>query len=244
MRVGKDQPIFTTLPRNPRHPLTGASAKVLAGCGSGVEAAGWRTMQQQAQPGWYEDPEQPGQQRYWTGDRWTTLRRPASQSSPPPPPPPPGPSQQRPPPAYQPSPWYRKAERRRHRRRLIAILGAVTIVVVLAIVVVVVATSSTLPGGGTTTHPAAADVSISSCSVGAHLIPQATGTIVNHSSGTSDYSFTVSFLNQRGDVVAQGSGGKNHIASEQAAAWAVMGEIPNDGPLTCRLDGVSRLASR
>jgi hypothetical protein len=98
-------------------------------------------------------------------------------------------------------------------------------------------------GGGTKTHPAAADVSISSCSVGPHLLPQAAGTIANHSARTSDYSFTVSFLNQRGEVVAQGSGVKNHIPSDHAAAWAVTGDVPNDGPLTCKLAGVARFAS-
>jgi hypothetical protein len=88
-------------------------------------------------------------------------------------------------------------------------------------------------------------VSITTCTVGATLsIPQATGKIVNHSSDASDYSFTVSFLNQRGEVVAKGSGGKNRIAAQQTAAWTVMGDTPNDGPLTCRLDGVSRFASR
>jgi hypothetical protein len=127
---------------------------------------------------------------------------------------------------------------------MIIITGALVAVVAVAIVVVVVSTSSTLPGGGTKAHPAAEDVSIKSCLVGPHLLPQATGTIVNHSSGTSDYSFTVSFLNQRGDVVGKGSGVKNHVPSQQAAAWAVTGEVPNDGPLTCSLDGVTRFASR
>ncbi|MDX1658848.1 MAG: CD225/dispanin family protein [Nitriliruptorales bacterium] len=31
----------------------------------------------QAPPGWYDDPEQPGQLRYWDGNRWTEDRRPA-----------------------------------------------------------------------------------------------------------------------------------------------------------------------
>jgi hypothetical protein len=118
----------------------------------------------------------------------------------------------------------------------------VVIVVAVVIIAVVIATS---PGTGTKTHPAAADVSISTCSVGPTLnLPRATGTIVNHSSGTSDYSFTVSFLNQRGEVAAQGSAVQNHVGPQQTAAWSVMGDTPNDGPLTCRLEAVSRFASR
>lgn len=34
----------------------------------------------QAPPGWYDDPENPGQLRYWDGGRWTDDRRPASPS--------------------------------------------------------------------------------------------------------------------------------------------------------------------
>jgi hypothetical protein len=121
-------------------------------------------------------------------------------------------------------------------------LLGVVIVIAFIIIVVIVATS---PGTGTKTHPAAADVSISTCSIGpTQNLPQATGRIVNHSSGTSDYSFTVSFLNKRGEVAAQGSGAKNHVAPQQTAVWTVMGDTPNDGPLTCRLEAVSRFASR
>lgn len=34
----------------------------------------------QAPPGWYDDPEQAGQLRYWDGSRWTEDRRPADRS--------------------------------------------------------------------------------------------------------------------------------------------------------------------
>jgi hypothetical protein len=35
--------------------------------------------------GWYDDPEQAGQQRFWDGTRWTDDRRPAGPPAPPPP---------------------------------------------------------------------------------------------------------------------------------------------------------------
>jgi hypothetical protein len=128
---------------------------------------------------------------------------------------------------------------------LLPLVGAVIVIGIIVVVVAILATSSTSPGSGTKTHPAAADVSITTCSVGPTLnLPRATGAIVNHSSRYSDYSFTVSFLNKRGEEVAKGSGGKNHIAAQQTVTWAVMGDTPNDGPLTCKLVGVSRLASR
>jgi hypothetical protein len=47
--------------------------------------------------GWYDDPEQPGQQRYWDGSAWTEHRAPGAAATPPvppaaPTPPPPGPA--------------------------------------------------------------------------------------------------------------------------------------------------------
>lgn len=32
-------------------------------------------MAQGPEPGWYDDPEHAGKQRYWDGDRWTDARR-------------------------------------------------------------------------------------------------------------------------------------------------------------------------
>ena len=56
--------------------------------------------------GWYDDPEQPGQQRYWDGNAWTEHRAPGTAAPTPPPaaapaptPPPAGPPAPTPPPA-------------------------------------------------------------------------------------------------------------------------------------------------
>jgi hypothetical protein len=38
-----------------------------------------------APAGWYDDPQSPGQQRYWDGQQWTEQRQPAASVPPPPP---------------------------------------------------------------------------------------------------------------------------------------------------------------
>ena len=40
-------------------------------------------VQQQPPEGWYDDPQAPGQERYWAGDRWTEARRHKTDSPPP-----------------------------------------------------------------------------------------------------------------------------------------------------------------
>lgn len=44
-------------------------------------------MSVESEGGWYEDPGQPGSQRYWDGTAWTEHRRPAPELTPAPPPP-------------------------------------------------------------------------------------------------------------------------------------------------------------
>jgi len=44
-------------------------------------------------PGWYDDPQDPTQLRWWSGARWTERRQPRSAAEAPPPPPPPAPTE-------------------------------------------------------------------------------------------------------------------------------------------------------
>jgi hypothetical protein len=128
---------------------------------------------------------------------------------------------------------------------LIGILGALVVAVIIIAVVTIAATNSGTPGGGTKSHPAAADLTINSCGVDPTLkIPVARGTVLNHSSGTSDYTFTISFLNRAGTVVAQGGGIENNIAPEQTATFSVNGDAHASGPATCKVVEVTRFASR
>jgi hypothetical protein len=54
--------------------------------------------------GWYDDPEQPGQQRYWDGSAWTEHRAPGAETPAPPPAAPAAPMAPTPPPAAAPTP--------------------------------------------------------------------------------------------------------------------------------------------
>ena len=147
-------------------------------------------------------------------------------------------------PAPPPPPGNMKPRRRRGRGCLISLLAAFGLLVIIIIVVAVAASSSSKPGGGTTAHPASADVSISSCGSDPTLgIPQAKGTILNHSSGKSNYTFTVSFLNAAGTVVAQGGGIENDIAAGQSATFTVTGDSQAKGQITCKIVDVTRFAA-
>jgi hypothetical protein len=139
-----------------------------------------------------------------------------------------------------PGPWQpAQPPKRPHRGRYV-----LAVVVILIVVIAIAASKSSTPGTGTPSHPAAADISIGSCSVDASLgIPTARGTIINHSSATSDYTFTVSFLNSAGTVVAQGGGIENDIAAHQSASFSVEGDQQVSGPVTCKVVDVSRFAS-
>jgi hypothetical protein len=182
-------------------------------------------MTQQAPAGWYPDPnKQAGQERYWDGQAWTEQTRPAGMAPP-----------------VAPAPVYVKPRKR--RGCLTTIIAAVILLVVVIVIIAVGASGSSKPGSGTSSHPAADDISVSRCKVDSLKIPQATGMIDNHSSGTSDYTFTVSFLNAAGTVVAQGGGLENDIASHQQATWSVTGDAEVSVAVTCKVVDVTRFAS-
>jgi hypothetical protein len=117
--------------------------------------------------------------------------------------------------------------------------------VIIIVVAAIFASNSGTPGTGTKSHPAAEDVTITSCSVDPTLkIPVAKGTVLNHSSGTSDYTFKISFLNRAGSVVAQGSSIENNVAPQQTATFSVSGDAQTSRPVTCKVVEVTRFASR
>jgi hypothetical protein len=108
------------------------------------------------------------------------------------------------------------------------------------------ASTSASLGSGTSKHPAKADIAITSCTVQAAPlnVPRAKGIINNHSSGTSDYSFTISFVSDPGTVVAQGAVAENGVAPGQSATFEVTGNAHVTVPsVQCLAVNVTRFAS-
>src|SRR5262245_36429518 len=89
----------------------------------GVRAGGGG-MEEEPLPGFYPDPDHPGEERYWTGDRWSSFRRHTEEPAPPPP--------ARGSPAYEQAQSYQRSGRRRRTRRYV-ILAVVLAVVAIAI---------------------------------------------------------------------------------------------------------------
>jgi hypothetical protein len=146
----------------------------------------------------------------------------------------------------QPSTAAWQQPRRRGRGCLYSVLAVLVLVVLIVIIAAIVAASKvkTTPGSGTLRHPAAADVSVTSCGVDPTLkYPLAKGTVLNHSSGKSNYTFTISFLNRVGVVVGQGIGAEGDIAAGQTATFTTYGDSAVSGPVTCKIVNVTRFAS-
>jgi len=94
--------------------------------------------------GWYDDPEQPGQQRYWDGTAWTEHRAAAGAAPTPPPPGSPAPppvagSVPPPPPAagtFSPPPTSTPAKSRKGLWIVLGVVGGLVVVAIVAIVAI------------------------------------------------------------------------------------------------------------
>ncbi len=141
-------------------------------------------------------------------------------------------------------PAYWQPPRQRGHGCLGAVLGAVGAVVALVVIAVVLVAHAGTPGQGTPSHPAAADVSVTACGVDPTVrLPEATVEVHNHSSGTSNYTYSVSFINAAGTVVSQGGGLEAGIVAGETADEKVYGDTSATSPLTCKLVDVVRLAA-
>jgi hypothetical protein len=97
---------------------------------------------------------------------------------------------------------------------------------------------------GNTDNPPAADVVLDVC--GPHDATNwavASGTITNHSSGTSDYVVTVEFVDPAGVRYTTGSFAAQAVAADQTIEWEGLGLEEFRQGTTCDLVEVQRWAS-
>lgn len=70
--------------------------------------------------------------------------------------------------------------------------------------------------------------------------PSAAGTIVNHSSKTSRYTVHVKFYDTSGNAVGDGLSAVGSVDPDETAQWDAKGSVNAKGPVTCKLDSVTR----
>ena len=88
------------------------------------------------------------------------------------------------------------------------------------------------------------DVKIASCTAGpGGGKPTAAGTIVNHSSKTSAYTVHVKFYDSSGNAVGDGLSVVASVDPDETARWDTKGSLNAKGPVTCKLDSVTRNVS-
>jgi hypothetical protein len=107
---------------------------------------------------------------------------------------------------------------------------------------VLVAGAALLVGASCTSSKAARnDVTITSCRAdpgGGR--PTASGTILNHSSKTSRYTIHVKFYDSSGNAVGDGLSAVASVDADQTAKWDTTGTLNAKGPVTCKLESVTR----
>jgi len=93
----------------------------------------------------------------------------------------------------------------------------------------------------TSSKSAKNDVKITSCQADpGGGKPTASGTIVNHSSKTSRYSIHVKFYDKSGNAVGDGLSAVASVDANETAKWDTTGTVNAKGPVTCKLDSVTR----
>jgi hypothetical protein len=124
-----------------------------------------------------------------------------------------------------------EAPRRHSLLRFFVALLVVAAIVVVALVLFV---------NGTSSKSAAKDVTITACRPATADKPTAAGAIVNHSSKTSNYVIRLEFTDAQGNTLSEGVATVASVASGETATWDVTGTRDANGPVQCRITGVSR----
>lgn len=86
------------------------------------------------------------------------------------------------------------------------------------------------------------DVAVTACAAVPNGKPKAEGTIANRTTKASGYTFRVRFLDPAGNEVSQATNGVGRVDSGGTATWRAEGNSSANGPLTCKVENVTRTA--
>ena len=97
--------------------------------------------------------------------------------------------------------------------------------------------------GGESSDSESDDVVVTACNPApAGGKPTASGTISNATSKASGYTFRVQFLDPSGNEVSQGATGVAKVDAGGTAKWDLEGATSANGPVTCKLNNITRTA--
>jgi hypothetical protein len=96
---------------------------------------------------------------------------------------------------------------------------------------------------GNTDNPPQDDVTITTCGANALDLIEVSGTIVNHSSKSSNYLIEVDVVAADGTVYGQGFAAVNALDGGARAEWQAITAAEQRDGATCRLRSVDRFAS-
>lgn len=202
--------------------------------------------------GWYPDPNNASQQRYWNGTAWTEQMRPAQ-------PVPAGPHQARA--QAKADRAYRKASRRWPLRHpILSLIGAVIVIAIIAAAASGGGSSNNSPQSGTSANGSAAnqsnnetngkvlqhvsDVKIVKCSRDQFGYLNARVKITNHSSKASDYVVTVAFESKNGSQqIDTGSALVDSLQPGQSTTQDASATRSYGKPFRCVLSDAQRTES-
>ena len=126
-------------------------------------------------------------------------------------------------------------DRPRRRNPLLRIMVSLLVLAAILVVVLVFVVN------GTSSKSAAKDVTVSNCAADANGgKPTASGTILNHSSKTSNYVVRLAFADAQGNTVSEGVAPVKSVDAGETASWDITGARDAQGPVKCEVTGVSR----
>lgn len=117
------------------------------------------------------------------------------------------------------------------------LLGVLLSLIVLAVIVAVVLV---VVFKGTSSKSAKKDVTVTACRPNGDGKPTASGTIVNHSSKTSNYVIQLAFTDAQGNTVSEGVAPVKSVGVKETAKWDLTGDRDVKGSVQCNIVSVSR----